>query len=85
MDGADTLTDISRNNSEDNITDSNADDYVAYDGDTSQFDYVNYMPGETLEQIHTTWPQDPAFIPTSITYSLAFIIGEYYFILYEDC
>ena len=82
MDTSDALSDMSHSYSEDNITDGNVDDYVAYDGDTSQFDYVQYMPGDTLQQVHTTWPQDSAFIPTSITYSLAFIVGEYQLIYF---
>lgn len=51
-------------------------DYPGFEGDTSDFDYVQYMPGDSIEQVQKTWPQDPAFIPTSTTYSLAFIIGK---------
>lgn len=57
----------------------NSSDYAPYDGDTSDFDYVRYMPGDSLQLIQTTWPQDPAFLPTSITYSLAFIVGEWFY------
>ena len=68
-----TINPLSENGT--NMTD-NDPDYVAYDGDISKFDYVQYMPGDSLQLIHSTWPQDPAFLPTSITYSLAFLIGK---------
>ncbi len=45
-----------------------------YKGDTSMFDYVVYF--EDIEQMQRSWSDDPAFIPTVLTYSLAFCIGE---------
>ena len=43
--------------------------------DREMFDYVHYLRGDDLERIEIEWPEDPAFLPTSITYGVTFILG----------
>ena len=38
-------------------------------------DYIQYLPGDTIDSVRMSWTEDPAFLPTSIIYGLAFIIG----------
>ncbi len=59
---------------EGNITAHPGYDYPPYKGDTSMFDYVVYF--EDIEQMQRSWSDDPAFIPTVLTYSVAFVVGE---------
>ena len=40
-----------------------------------EFDYTLYIPGDAIETIQVPWTEDPAFLPTSITYGLAFVVG----------
>ena len=60
----------------DNFTDIGSDtDYPEPPWDEKDFDYIQYLPGDSIEYVQTSWTDDEAFLPTSITYGLAFIIG----------
>ena len=50
-------------------------DYPEPPWDPNDYDYVQYLPGDTLNSVQESWTEDPAFFPTSITYGLAFLVG----------
>ena len=58
----------------DNRTDlGNPEINPAFGIDVSDFDYYQYQ--DDLDQIRRAWTSDRAFWPTTIVYSLAFILG----------
>lgn len=48
-------------------------DYPNPPWDHDNFDYVQYLPD--IGSVQESWTEDAAFLPTSIIYGLAFVIG----------